>query len=151
MSSVNILRSLADVEGGRMATWRIGTTIRTVLEWDHWAGEADVDLRDTMQPLIDRGLVDFVATDHHVCDGVRLEAAPGHAPGQVAVAVESGTGSAVITGDLVQHPVRFIEPDVAGLAGTGTLVTGTHFPAPTAGLLRRGGDGAVRFVADGLR
>ncbi|WP_327135180.1 hypothetical protein OG311_35995 [Streptomyces sp. NBC_01343] len=63
-----------------------------------------------------------------------------------------------------------IEPYVAGLADpdparaaatrrafveryadTRTLVIGTHFPAPTAGLLRRGGDGAVRSVADGLR
>ncbi|WP_168724382.1 hypothetical protein [Streptomyces sp. A1547] len=76
----------------------------------------------------------------------------------------------MITGDHVHHPVQFIEPDVACLsdadvvqaaatrrafveryADTGTLVIGTHFPAPTAGLLRRGGDGAVRFVADGLR
>ncbi|MER6775993.1 MULTISPECIES: hypothetical protein [unclassified Streptomyces] len=76
----------------------------------------------------------------------------------------------MVTGDLVHHPVQFIEPDVAGLADTdparsaatrrafveryadtGTLVIGTYFPAPTAGLLRRGGDGAVRFVADGLR
>ncbi|MCC0093594.1 hypothetical protein K7B10_02055 [Streptomyces flavotricini] len=109
-----------------MATWRIGsTTIRKVLEWDHWAGEADVDLRDTMRPLIDRGLVDFVATDHHVCDGVRLEAAPGHTPSPAGI----------------RRAVR----------DTGTLVIGTHFPAPTAGLLRRGGDGAVRFFADGLR
>ncbi|WP_030716732.1 hypothetical protein [Streptomyces sp. NRRL F-2580] len=36
-------------------------------------------------------------------------------------------------------------------ADTGTLVIGTHFPPPTAGLLRRGGDGSVRFAADGLR
>lgn len=36
-------------------------------------------------------------------------------------------------------------------ADTGTLVIGTHFPAPTAGLLQRGGDGDVRFVADGAR
>ncbi|MFB7781861.1 MBL fold metallo-hydrolase [Streptomyces vinaceus] len=159
------------VEGKWLPTFPRARHLVTRVERDHWAGEADADhLRDTMQPLIDAGLVDFVATDHQVCDGVRLEAAPGHTPGQVAVVVESGAERAVITGDLVHHPVQFIEPDVAGLADTdaaraaatrrafveryadtGTLVIGTHFPAPTAGLLRRGGDGSVRFVADGLR
>ncbi|MER6201671.1 MBL fold metallo-hydrolase [Streptomyces sp. NPDC001586] len=158
------------VEGKWVPTFPRARHLVTRVEWDHWANEADADLHDTMQPLIDEGLVDFVGTDHQVCDGVRLEAAPGHTPGQVAVVVESGGERAVITGDLVHHPVQFIEPDVAGLADTdvaqaaatrrafvdryadtGTLVIGSHFPAPTAGLLRRGGDGSVRFVADGLR
>ncbi|MFD4245335.1 MBL fold metallo-hydrolase [Streptomyces sp. NPDC058525] len=123
-----------------------------------------------MWPLVDAGLLDLVETDHRVCEGVRLEAAPGHTPGQVAVVVESGEERAVITGDLVHHPVQFIEPDLPGMADvdavlaaatrrafveryadTGTLVIGTHFPAPTAGLFRRGGDGTVRFVGDDRR
>ncbi|MEV6953674.1 MBL fold metallo-hydrolase [Streptomyces sp. NPDC051183] len=158
------------VEGKWVPTFPRARHLVTRVEWDHWADEAETNLPDTMQPLIDAGLVDFVGTDHRVCDGVRLEAAPGHTPGQVAVVVESGGERAVITGDLVHHPLQFIEPDVAGLADTdaaqaaatrrafvdryadrGTLVIGTHFPAPTAGLLRRGGDGSVRFVADGPR
>ncbi|WP_371619093.1 MBL fold metallo-hydrolase [Streptomyces sp. NBC_00454] len=158
------------VEGEWVPTFPRARHLVTRAEWDHWADEADTNLQDTMRPLIDAGLVDFVAADHQVCGGVRLEAAPGHTPGQVAVVVESGGERAVITGDLVHHPVQFIEPDVAGLADadpalaaatrrafveryadTGTLVIGTHFPAPTAGLLRRGGDGTVRFVAGGRR
>ncbi|MFZ3468280.1 MBL fold metallo-hydrolase [Streptomyces sp. 4.24] len=158
------------VEGKWVPTFPRARHLVTRVEWDHWADEGDVGLHDTMQPLIDEGLVDFVGDDHQVADGVSLEAAPGHTPGQVAVVVESGGERAVITGDLVHHPVQFIEPDVAGLADTdavraaatrrafvdryadtGTLVIGTHFPAPTAGLLRRGGDGGVRFVADGPR
>ncbi|MCM1966500.1 MBL fold metallo-hydrolase [Streptomyces sp. G1] len=155
------------VEGKWVPTFPRARHLVTRMEWDHWEGEEETNLPDTMQPLIDEGLVDFVGTDHQVCDGVRLEAAPGHTPGQVAVVIESGGERAVITGDLVHHPVQFIEPDVACLsdadvaqaaatrrafvdryADTGTLVIGTHFPAPTAGLLRRGGDGGVRFVAD---
>lgn len=158
------------VDGTWRPTFPRARHLVTRVERDHWADEADAGLHDTMQPLLDDGLVDFVDTDHRVCDGVRLEAAPGHTPGQVAVVVESGGERAVITGDLVHHPVQFIEPDVAGLADTdaaraaatrrafveryadtGTLVIGSHFPAPTAGLLRRGGDGSVRFVADGPR
>ncbi|WP_407840886.1 MBL fold metallo-hydrolase [Streptomyces sp. DSM 116496] len=155
------------VDGKWVPTFPRARHLVTRVEWDHWADDAAADLHDTMRPLIDAGLVDFVGNDHRVGDGVRLEAAPGHTPGQVAVVIESGGERAVITGDLVHHPVQFTEPDLAGLADadaaqaaatrrafvdryadTGTLVIGTHFPAPTAGLLRRGGDGGVRFVAD---
>ncbi|MFD9408182.1 MBL fold metallo-hydrolase [Streptomyces sp. NPDC059989] len=156
------------VEGKWVPTFPRARHLVPRAEWSHWTDLGGADLRDTMQPLVDEGLVDLVETDHRVCDGVRLEAAPGHTPGHVAVVVESGEERAVITGDLVHHPVQFIEPDVPSLADTdatlaaatrrafveryadtGTLVIGTHFPAPTAGLLRRGGDGTVRFVADG--
>ncbi|WP_329376743.1 MBL fold metallo-hydrolase [Streptomyces sp. NBC_01351] len=158
------------VDGKWVPTFPRARHLVTRAEWNHWADEAGAGLRDTMQPLIDEGLVDLVETDHRVAGGVRLEAAPGHTPGQVAVVVESGEERAVITGDLVHHPVQFIEPDVPSLADTdatlaaatrrafveryadtGTLVIGTHFPAPTAGFLRRGGDGGVRFVVDGRR
>ncbi|MFJ8666282.1 MBL fold metallo-hydrolase [Streptomyces sp. NPDC093600] len=155
------------VEGRWVPTFPRARHLVTRVEWDHWTDEEGPELHDTMHPLVDQELVDFVATDHQVCDGVRLEPAPGHTPGQVAVVVESEGARAVITSDLVHHPVQFIEPDVPSLADTdatlaaatrrafveryadtGTLVIGTHFPAPTAGFLRRGGDGAVRFVAD---
>ncbi|MFE3558905.1 MBL fold metallo-hydrolase [Streptomyces sp. NPDC059193] len=160
------------VEGEWVPTFPRARHLVTRTEWNHWAGEAGAEagLRDTMWPLVDAGLVDLVETDHRVCEGVRLEAAPGHTPGQVAVVVESGEERAVITGDLVHHPVQFIEPDLPGMADvdavlaaatrrafveryadTGTLVIGTHFPAPTAGLVGRGGNGTVRFVADDRR
>lgn len=126
------------------------------------------DLADTLGPLFDAGLVDLVEGDHKVTDGVRLEPAPGHTPGQVAVVVESGPERAVITGDLVHHPVQFAAPEVPSAADedtvqatatrrafvrryadTGTLVIGTHFPDPTAGrLVTSPEDGGVRFVVE---
>ncbi|MGW6707241.1 MBL fold metallo-hydrolase [Streptomyces sp. NPDC054956] len=161
------------VEGKWVPTFPHARHLVTRVEWDHWTEVAQTEetgLEDTMRPLFDEGLVDLVETDHRVCEGVRLEAVPGHTPGQVAVVIESGEERAVITGDLVHHPVQFAEPGVASIsdadaalatatrrafveryADTGTLVIGTHFPAPTAGLLRRDGDGTVRFVADGRR
>lgn len=158
------------VAGKWVPTFPRARHLVTRVEWEHWAGEPGADLHDTMRPLVEEGLLDLVETGHRVCEGVRLEAAPGHTPGQVAVVVESGDERAVITGDLVHHPVQFVEPDVPSMADTdatlaaatrrafveryadtGTLVIGTHFPAPTAGLLRRGGDGGVRFVVDDRR
>ncbi|MCF2529050.1 MBL fold metallo-hydrolase [Yinghuangia soli] len=142
------------------------------LEWEFWSkheGAGSVgatELADTVDPLFAAGLVDLVEADHQVAEGVRLEAAPGHTPGQVAVVVESQGERAVVTGDLVHHPVQFAAPEVPSpadvdiaqatatrrafvdrYADTGTLVLGTHFPDPTGGRLVREG-GEVRFVVD---
>jgi glyoxylase-like metal-dependent hydrolase (beta-lactamase superfamily II) len=130
------------------------------IEWDHWqtASSHIVDIGATVRPVVDAGQADLVETDHVVCEEVRLEPTPGHTPGHVSVIVESGGERAVITGDLVHHPVQFAEPDLGNAAdcdrhqatatrrrfreerrADGALVIGTHFPGPTAG----------RIVADG--
>jgi hypothetical protein len=65
-----------------------------------------------------------------------------------------------VTGDCVHHPVQLVHPGVhssadidpdqaartrqsflTGLADTDVLLLGSHFPPPTAGLLRTDGDG----------
>lgn len=155
------------VDGAWLPTFPNARYLIPRAEWEFWsAGHASVggaDLTDTVAPIVAAGLADFVEAGHEVADGVRLEPAPGHTPGQVAVVVESQGERAVITGDLVHHPVQFAEPDIASAADedaalaaetrrafvaryadTGTLVVGTHFPDPTAGWLTRA-DGDVRF------
>jgi glyoxylase-like metal-dependent hydrolase (beta-lactamase superfamily II) len=96
---------------------------------------------------------------------VSLLATPGHTRGHLLVAIESAGSSAVITGDMMHHPVQVDRPDVAlsldvdtdlGAAtrqafvnrytGSGTLVFGTHFAHPSAGFLVRTPQG-VRFVS----
>jgi hypothetical protein len=61
-------------------------------------------------------------------------------PGHLAIEVAGGAVRALITGDCVHHPVRLAHAGIGScvdigpvLAGTGTLVLGTHFPPPTAG------------------
>jgi glyoxylase-like metal-dependent hydrolase (beta-lactamase superfamily II) len=131
-------------------------------EWEHWSvTDGDfVDLADTVRPVVEAGQADLVATDHVVCDQVRLEPTPGHTPGHVSVVVESGGERAVITGDLAHHPVQFAEPALtspadddpaaavatrrrflAARADDGALVIGTHFAGPTAGRVVADGDG----------
>jgi len=131
-------------------------------EWEHWSAEDDdltrTLLGDSVQPIIDAGLVDLVEVDAEVAEGVCLESTPGHTPGHVAVRISSRGEEAVITGDLVHHPAQFAYPgweDKAdsdpGLADqtrrdfmdryadTPTLIIGTHFAGPTAGRLVRDG------------
>ncbi|MFI6448361.1 MBL fold metallo-hydrolase [Kitasatospora sp. NPDC050543] len=143
-------------------------------EWDYWAA-ADMDdsrrqmFRDSVHPVRDSGrfdLADVPEHGHEVADGVRLIPAPGHTPGQVAVEIRGTDRSALITGDSIHHPVQLshphltscvdIDPDrairtrnqlLAGLADTDALLLGTHFPHPTAGVVRSH-RGSYRLLAE---
>ncbi|GES30896.1 MBL fold metallo-hydrolase [Streptomyces angustmyceticus] len=136
-------------------------------EWDHWAGvELDAArrqmFRDSVHPVRDAGLLDLVdvpAEGATVAPGVRLLPTPGHTPGQIAVELRSAGQAALITGDCVHHPVQLSHPAIsscvdadpaqaartrrallAALAGTDTLLLGSHFPPPTAGRVVTDGD-----------
>ncbi len=132
-------------------------------EWQYWDSvEArDSVLADSVRPVIDAGLVDFVPTDHRVCNEVRLEPTPGHTPGHVSVHVSSDGAEALITGDCIHHPCQMTRTDWCSSADfdqamgrqtresllqkhvdTSTLIIGTHFATPTAGYVRhRAGGG----------
>lgn len=118
---------------------------------------------DSVKPVFDAGLVDLVSTEHRVCDEVRLTPSTGHTPGHVSVVIESRGEKALITGDFIHHPCQLAHPEwatiadysqadssatrsrmFAGLAGTPTLVIGTHWATPTAGHIVRDG-GAFRL------
>ena len=115
---------------------------------------------DSMQPVLDAGLVKTIEAPADVCEGVRLIPTPGHTPGHCSVIIESKGETAMITGDFIHHPIQFNDPalvspfDVdndtavatrnrvfAEYADTPTLIIGTHFAGPTAGKLVRDGDG----------
>jgi glyoxylase-like metal-dependent hydrolase (beta-lactamase superfamily II) len=138
-------------------------------EWAYWSAEGGTGyaatLDEAVKPVIDAGLADLVAADHRVNDAIRLEPTPGHTPGHVAVHIESGGEHALITGDLVHHPVQWAEPQwfsgpdsdraqseatrrrlLETYAGSDLLVIGTHFAPPCAGRLV-GSEGGYRFEA----
>jgi glyoxylase-like metal-dependent hydrolase (beta-lactamase superfamily II) len=141
-------------------------------EWEHWSNEdtkkrsadaqasaanpntgyGDDILGDSVRPILDAGLADLVTTDHKLTDEVWLEPTPGHTPGHVSVRIESQGVRAVITGDLMHHPIQCSEPDLVVNFDTDreqarltrrhflgccardrVLVLGTHFAPPTAG------------------
>ena len=131
-------------------------------EWRYWDGQdsSATVLADSVRPVVDAGLVDFVAVDHVVCDEVRLEPTPGHTPGHVSVRISSAGSAALITGDCIHHPCQMTRTDwcssadydqVQGRAtresllermvDSDVLVIGTHFATPTAGYVKRYEDG----------
>jgi glyoxylase-like metal-dependent hydrolase (beta-lactamase superfamily II) len=113
----------------------------------------------SLAPLLESGRVDRVEAPHAITSEVRLEAAPGHAPGNVNVWIESDGDAAVVAGDLILHPLQMADPDWAGLDMDGeqaaasrralladaekraALVIGPHFPSP--GAFRVASDGAA--------
>jgi glyoxylase-like metal-dependent hydrolase (beta-lactamase superfamily II) len=136
----------------------------TRLEWDHHVKSTSASFADSVQPIADRQLFDFVAGDHEITSEVWLEPTPGHSPGHVSVRISSRGADAVITGDLIHHPCQLARPDalcdfdednaaanatrarfLAQYADRDVLVIGTHFPGPTAGRIVREG-GAYRLV-----
>ena len=127
-------------------------------------------LDDSVEPIRAAGLLDLLDVPEDGTEflpGLTLLPTPGHTPGQVAVVLNDAGRSAVITGDCVHHPVQLAEPALTStadvdpeqavrtrtrllrdLAGTGTLLLGSHFPPPTGGLVRHDGDGFRLIPAD---
>lgn len=148
-------------------------------EFEHWRDTQNdvtedmflnvqkVVFTDSIQPVLDAGLVDLVNEDHKVCDEVWFEPTPGHSPGHVCVRIRSEGLDAFITGDMVHHPFQFANAewsmasvDYNSDAATATrarvygevadqpvLVIGTHFAGTTSGRVRRDG-GSYRFDAE---
>lgn len=132
-------------------------------EWEHWSDEGDTEqqaiLADSVQPLFDAGLVDLVGMNHELSQEIHLIPTPGHTPGHVSVEISSKGERALITGDLMHHPMQIARPDwssgfdsdqdwsrrtrrefLENALAQPTLVIGTHFSAPTAGRIVRDGE-----------
>src|SRR5207249_6372431 len=79
-------------------------------EWEHWSVSQEADFRepveDSVRPVIEAGLADLVEPGHRVNEEVWLEPTPGHTPGHVSVRISSRGEDAVITGDLMHHPLQ---------------------------------------------
>jgi glyoxylase-like metal-dependent hydrolase (beta-lactamase superfamily II) len=134
------------------------------VEYAHWTTQREREdmtavLADSVAPVWDAGLVDLVESDHRICEEISLIPTPGHTPGHVSVRIVSGGDEALITGDFMHHPCQIARPEwsssadsdpaaarqtrermLTGLAGTSTLVIGTHFAGRTAGHVVRDGD-----------
>ena len=63
---------------------------------------------DSVQPILDAGLVDAWEVHYDIDENVRLEPAPGHTPGAAVVVVRSEGQSAVLVGDLL-HSAALVE------------------------------------------
>jgi glyoxylase-like metal-dependent hydrolase (beta-lactamase superfamily II) len=135
-------------------------------EYDHWVMLRETGgyhainhLVDSVDPVVAAGLVDFIDHDHRIGEEIRLLPTPGHTPDHVSVLINSQGEQAVITGDVMHHPIQVAMPahpatfDMDKKAGSKTrvefvtrfedkpvLVIGSHFADPGAGYIVRNGE-----------
>ena len=120
---------------------------------------------DSVLPVMEAGRAVLVEQDHQIEDGVWLEPAPGHSPGNVVINIKSGAERALCSGDVMHHPVQCARPEwssrfcedadlsrktrtalIERLADSDVRLFAAHFVAPRGGRIVRDGE-RFRFTA----
>ena len=128
---------------------------------NHWQS-----YRDSVLPVIEAGNAVKVKSDYAMDDTLWLEPSPGHTPGHCSVRLQSNGDDAVLTGDMLHHPIQCAMPHISSVAcidpvasaatrkdfleryaDTSVKVFPAHFAAPTAGFVTGSADG-YRWKAD---
>jgi glyoxylase-like metal-dependent hydrolase (beta-lactamase superfamily II) len=121
---------------------------------------------DSVQPVLEAGLVLPVDGTHSIDDTLRLEPAPGHTPGHMALHLADGGAGGVFCGDAIHHPLQICAPAwnsrfceapeqaratrwrlLSACAEHGHWLFPTHFGAPHVAAVQPQGESFVpRFV-----
>lgn len=161
------------LDGRWVPTFPNASYIFAKREYEHWeaanrASDAPVNhnsFNDSVLPVVEAGQAQMVADDYEIEEGIWLEPAPGHTPGNVIIHIARKGGRAMLVGDAVHTPVQFANPRLSSrfcsdpvqsaetrariidrVAETDTAFLTAHFPTPTAGRVVRQGE-AFRFEA----
>ena len=153
------------VDGKWVPTFTNARYLMAEKEWAYWDANEDEDvygpiLADSVRPIVEAELADFVSETYELCPGVVLEPTPGHTPGHVSVHISSNGQEALITGDCIHHPSQMSRTDwcssadfdqaqgkrtrddlLAKYVDSEVLIIGTHFATPTAGKVKHLNDG----------
>ena len=114
---------------------------------------------DSVLPVMEAGQAELVDMDYQFDDGLWFEPAPGHTRGNVVINLRSGGESAVLSGDVLHHPLQLLRPEwssracedraqsaatrralIERLADTPTLLAPAHFASPSMGHIVSRGD-----------
>jgi glyoxylase-like metal-dependent hydrolase (beta-lactamase superfamily II) len=143
-------------------------------EWDYWraAGPAALArtgdyITDSVLPVFAAGQAELIGDEHAIASNIHLEPAPGHTPGLLMMRLAGGGREAILTSDLMHHPLQLRYPEwstnfcvdpaqarvsrmnfLKAHADSRRLIFPNHFPSPTGGMIARDG-AAYRFVFDG--
>lgn len=151
------------VDSAWVPTFPRARHLYTRRELDFWIAPEQRALEDvhadSVEPIFAAGLADIVPEDFEVAPGVTLEPSNGHTPGHVSVRLRSRGVEAVITGDLMHHPVQCSEPEwsehgdwnadiaratrrrfLAESERSRVIVIGTHFANLPVGRIEAHGD-----------
>lgn len=130
-------------------------------DWDQMANATDEEDREifttALEPLERAGVVELSEAAFDVTDELRLEHAPGHTPGHQVLAIDSNGERALLSADLVNHPVQLLQPGLAAatdmdpveanatrsawlerIIREGRTVAPAHFAEPFGTIVRHG-------------
>jgi glyoxylase-like metal-dependent hydrolase (beta-lactamase superfamily II) len=137
-------------------------------EFDYWKGlydKGDKDVNqgsfaDSVLPVLDAGLGDFMDGTAEVAGCLAPEPVPGHAPGMLSFRLRSRGVEGLFCADIMHNAIQIVRPDwndryclwpdkalesrAAGLKRAcerGALLMPMHLGAPYCGYVRRQGDG----------
>ena len=137
-------------------------------EFDYWQdvydkGDTDVNQgswTDSVLPIVEAGLVDFMDGKSEVAGCLAPEPVPGHAPGMLSFRLRSRGEEGLFCADILHNAIQIVRPDwndryvlwpdkaresrAAGLKRAcerGALLMPMHLGAPYCGYVRRQGDG----------
>lgn len=125
-------------------------------------------LKDSVYPLIESGHVTFIPQEDMRIDSyVTLKTAVGHTPGTFRVDIESEGEKAIISGDIMHHPIQVanwrwnsvfcVEPEravqeryrlLSDCAESNALLLPGHFNSPTAARIRKTPGDSFEIVWD---
>lgn len=104
-----------DVNGAPKPLFPSARHIIQQTEWDYWTGSDELKQAagydNVLAPIVEAGLADFVEGEHVLTSEVVTIPTPGHTPGHVSFAVNSGGESAYLIGDAAHHMVQLTETD----------------------------------------
>ena len=137
-------------------------------EFDYWKGlydKGDKDVNqgsfaDSVLPILDAGLGEFMDGKAEVAGCLAPEPVPGHAPGMLSFRLRSRGEEGLFCADILHNAIQIVRPDwndryclwpdkalesrAAGLKRAcerGALLMPMHLGAPYCGYVRRQGDG----------
>lgn len=141
-------------------------------EWESFRELGDEEdiaaFEEQAVPLQSTGVLELVEDERELAEGLSLVPAPGHTPGHQCLRIDAGGRTALISGDLTNHPVQVTEPnwrsggdqDPALAAWTRrqwlerveqaeSILCTAHYPNPFSVLVRADGERFVSPLAAG--
>jgi glyoxylase-like metal-dependent hydrolase (beta-lactamase superfamily II) len=154
-------------EGGKwVPTFPKARYLMPRTEFDHWKAIYDKDkdvnqgaFADSVMPVLDAGLADFIDETKDVAGCLTPEPVPGHAPGMLSFRIRSRGEEGLFCADILHNAIQIVHPEwndryvlwpdkalesrAAGLKRAcerGALLMPMHLGAPYCGYVRRDGE-----------
>ncbi len=151
-------------DGGWVPTFPNARYVFGKTEFDYWTEQNAKTpvpaIVDSVLPIVEDNRSEIVSSDFAIGDHARILPTPGHTPGHVAFTLGRGKDDAVFSGDLMHTPLQARYPEMSmkfdvdpaeaaktrrgfleRYCHTDTLCCTAHFPSPSAGKIRRAGNG----------